>query len=229
MLKLVHEYINRKWDETGLSLEKIRANILAKNPQASISVSKLHRVFSDPENKLSLEELIMLTRDGLQQNPQELLALIGGQEYAASKDVGYKGATELIADFERREAALRKDYQEQLDKEAAMRRNIHTAFTEARDGFKQAIDTLERTHAAALQKRDDTYDRVVGHLKGQLTKLEADNLSLMERASAAEAARDQIDKRRHGVFWGMLIALLSVLALFILFILIDAPQIGAGW
>ena len=57
MLQLVHKYINEKWDETGLSLEKIRQNIMAENPSSSISVSRLHRIFSDPTYKLSLEEL----------------------------------------------------------------------------------------------------------------------------------------------------------------------------
>lgn len=228
MLKTVHEYINRKWDETGLSLERIRSGIIAANPSSSISVSKLHRMFSDPNYKLSIEELLAVVK-AMGQDPKEILAIIGEQEYVASKDVGYKGATELIADFERREEAIRKNYVDQLEKEAVLRRNIHTAFTEARDGFSQAVETLERTHAAALRKRDDTYDRVVGHLKVQLDELKEDNKLLTERASAAESAREQLDKRRHNVFWGMLLALLFVLALFILFIIIDAPQIGAGW
>lgn len=175
MLKTVHEYINIKWDETGLSLEKIRSNIIAANPSSSISVSKLHRMFSDPNYKLSIEELLSVVK-AMGQDPKEILAIIGEQEYVASKEVGYKGATELIAEFERREAALRDDYEDRLEKEAVLRHNIHEAFIAARDSFKQALELLETTHNAALKKRDETYERSVGHLKNQL--IEKDDVIL---------------------------------------------------
>lgn len=175
MLKTVHEYINIKWDETGLSLEKIRSNIIAANPSSSISVSKLHRMFSDPNYKLSIEELLSVVK-AMGQDPKEILAIIGEQEYVASKEVGYKGATELIAEFERREAALRDDYEDRLEKEVVLRHNIHEAFIAARDSFKQALELLETTHNAALKKRDETYERSVGHLKNQL--IEKDDVIL---------------------------------------------------
>lgn len=175
MLKTVHEYINIKWDETGLSLEKIRANIISANPSSSISVSKLHRMFSDPNYKLSIEELLSVVK-AMGQDPKEILAVIGEQEYVASKDVGYKGAAELIAEFERREAALRDGYEDRLKKEAILRHNIHEAFIAAKDSFKQALELLETTHNAALKKRDDTYERSVGHLKKQL--IEKDDVIL---------------------------------------------------
>ena len=187
MLKLVHEYLNKTWDETGLSLERIRQNIMDADPSASISVSKLHRIFSDPNNKVSLEDLIQIVRYGFKRNPQELLAIIGEQEYVASKEVGYKGAAELIAEFERREAALRDGYEDRLGKEAILRRNIHEAFIAARDSFKQALELLETTHNAALQKRDETYERSVGHLKKQL--IEKDDVILNAEAKFGAAIK----------------------------------------
>ena len=168
MLTLVHQHINQLWEETGLSLEKIRQNIVDHNPDASISVSKLHRILSDPMCKLSLEDLLMIIRDGFRRDPNVLLAKIGGQEYAASEPVGYQGATALIADFERREAAIRKAYTEQLEKEAVIRENIRAAFTAAKEGFDKSVDVLQQQHEAALKKRDETYERAVGHLKQQL-------------------------------------------------------------
>lgn len=186
MLKTVHEYINIKWDETGLSLEKIRSNIIAANPSSSISVSKLHRMFSDPNYKLSIEELLAVVK-AMGQDPKEILAIIGEQEYVASKEVGYKGAAELIAEFERREAALRDGYEDRLEKEAVLRRNIHEAFIAAKDSFKQALELLETTHNAALQKRDETYDRSVGHLKKQL--IEKDDVILNAEAKFGAAIK----------------------------------------
>lgn len=168
MLKLVHEHINQLWEETDLSLEKIRQNIIEKNPEASISVSKLHRILSDPLSKLSLEDLLMLIRDGFKKDPNVLLAKIGGQEYEDSKDVGYKGAAALIADFERRETAIRTAFTEQLEKEKVLRANIHQAFNEAKDAFDRAVSTMTAEHEAALKHRDETYDRAKNHLKEQL-------------------------------------------------------------
>lgn len=168
MLKLVHEHINQLWEETDLSLEKIRQNIIEKNPEASLSVSKLHRILSDPLCKLSLEDLLMLIRDGFKKDPNVLLAKIGGQEYEDSKDVGYKGAATLIADFERRELAIRKAFTEQLEKEKVLRANIHQAFNEAKEAFDRAVSTMTIEHEAALRHRDETYDRAKNHLKEQL-------------------------------------------------------------
>lgn len=196
MLTLVHEHINHLWDETGFSLEKIRQNIVERNPDASISVSKLHRILSDPLCKLSLEDLLMLIRDGFRKDPNVLLAKIGGQEYAASEPVGYQGATALIADFERREAAIRKAYTEQLEKEAGIRKNIHAAFNEAKSAFDHSVEVIQQNHEEALKKRDDTYERSVGHLKQQLLidadeyhkAVTAKNEQLQEMAEHAGAA-----------------------------------------
>ena len=110
------------------------------------------------------------------------------------------------------EAAIRKAYQEQLDKEAVMRKNIHQAFLDAKEGFTHAINLLESTHAAALQKRDDTYDRVVGHLKTQLVEMKEENQHLTERASSAETARTEVERNRHQVFrfFSVIVAIMGI-------------------
>ena len=168
MLKLVHEHINQLWDETGFSLEKIRQNIIERHPTESISISKLHRILSEPSCKVSLDDLLMVVQDGFRRDPNVLLAKIGGQEYEDSKDVGYKGAAALIADFERRETAIRTAFTEQLEKEKLLRANIHQAFNEAKDAFDRAVSIMTAEHEAALKHRDETYDRVKIHLKDQL-------------------------------------------------------------
>jgi len=206
LLKLVHEYLRNKWDETGLSLEKIRQNIINKNPQNSISVSKLHRIFSDPTYKLSLEEMMFIT-EALGQDPNELLAKIGGREYAASKPVDYKGATALIADFKRREDDIHKMYTVQLEKEAVIRENIRVAFTAAKEGFDHAVDVLQTQHEAALAKRDDTYDRTVGHLKTQL----------VDARDALGKAEEKFGAAIKSVKWWRFVAVLTSCALAVSF------------
>ena len=200
MLKLVHEHINKLWDETGFSLEKIRQNIIERHPTESISISKLHRILSEPSCKVSLDDLLMVVQDGFRRDPNVLLAKIGGQEYADSKEVGYKGTTELLADFAKREAGLHSHYGDLLKKEAVMRRNIHQAFTDSTERFDRATELFE-TH---------------------LSELKEENENLIKRNAKLETSRK-------AMFWGMLSALLSVVILFVIFILIDAPEIGAGW
>lgn len=214
MLKLVHEHLNNLWEETGLSLEKIRQNIIDRNPDASISVSKLHRIFSDPLCKLSLEDLLMLIRDGFRKDPTPLLAKIGGQEYAASEPVGYQGATALIADFERREAAIRKDYTDQLQKEAVIRENIRMAFTAAKEGFDKAVEVLQQNHEAALKKRDETYERAVGHLKQQL-QIDAEEYhnALASKDEQLQGVSEHAGAAMKSLKWWRFVSVVSSLAL----------------
>lgn len=214
MLTLVHEHINRLWDDTGLSLDKIRQNILERNPSNSISVSKLHRILSDPTCKLSLEDLLLIIQDGFRKDANVLLAKIGGQEYAASEPVGYQGVTALISDFERRETAIRKAYAEQLDKEAVIRKNIQGAFVEAKNGFDHAVDVLEKTHAAALAKRDETYDRTVKHLKQQLaTDAEEYHKAISDKDDSLKTLAEHAGAAMKSMKWWRFAAVFSLFAL----------------
>lgn len=133
-------------------------------------------------------------------NMRDLYARAGEQEMKDSEQVDYKGATALLNDFHHIEAS-----------------------------YKEHLASLERSHAAALKHRDDTYERSVSYLKAQIKELKQDNLDLLERASRAEAVRDQLDKRRHNVFLGMLTIIVLILLLFALAIFADLPQIGMGW
>ena len=149
MLAKVHQFFNQMWADTGFSLERIRQNILDANPSASISVSKLHRIFSDPNSKPSFEDVIMITRDGFKRDPNELWAIIGGQEYAASAQVDYKGAAALIAEHNAQLAALEARYEAQLERGRATREGMQLSFT-------LALDEIKQSHAADLQHRDAT-------------------------------------------------------------------------
>lgn len=138
--------------------------------------------------------------DALGANMRDLYAQVGEQEMKDSQQVDYKGASALLEDFSKRESL-----------------------------YKDHLSTLERSHASALKNRDETYERSVSYLKNQIAELKQDNKDLLERATRAEAVRDQLDVRRHHVFWGMLSIILVVLVLFAGAIIADLPQIGMGW
>lgn len=138
--------------------------------------------------------------EALGANMRDLYVQVGEQEMKDSQQVDYKGATALLDDFSRRESL-----------------------------YKEHLSSLERNHIAALQKRDENYERSVAYLKSQIAELKQDNKVLLERASRAEAVRDQLDARRHQVFWGMLSIVIVILVLFAGAIIADLPQIGMGW
>ena len=167
MLATVHAYLNRKRIEGGHTLGRIEQAISIKHPEISMSDTKLSKIFKDPKAKVSMEELFAIV-EAMELDKQEILAILGEQEYRASEGVGYKGATELIADFERRETAQREHYEKLLEKEAALRNNINIAFTEAKGAFDHAVEVIQQNHADALRERDAVYTRTVTHLKTQL-------------------------------------------------------------
>lgn len=195
----VHTYLTVKKAETGTTLGKIEQYIEEHYPELSMSDTKLSKIFKDPKAKISIEELFAIV-EAMKLDRREILSILGEQEYRASEAVGYKGASELIADFQRRESNLHATYKEQLEKEAVIRRNIHKAFTDSTDRF----------------------DRATGLFEAHLSDLQDDNKELVKRVAKLETSRK-------AMFWGLLTALLSVIALFVVFIVIDAPQIGAGW
>lgn len=63
-----------------------------------------------------------------------------------------------------------------------------------------------------ISMHEKNYERVVNHLKQQLSDLTAENSSLIARAEKAEARAHDLDRRRHHVFWGMLALCFAMLA-----------------
>lgn len=213
MKKIYTDYLIRLKEIAKVSFETMQDAL-------GISASTLCRYFKgDAEPTVDTLERIVEYLGG---NMRDLYAQIGEQEMKDSEKVDYKGATALLEDLHRHEAM----YKEHCDLRVA---HAEELYKHLQDSFDASIATLERSHAAALLKRDETYDRTAKYLKEQVLDLKQDNKNLLERASKAEAARDQLDARRHHVFWGMLSIILFLSVALVTYIVIDAPQIGAGW
>lgn len=196
-----------------------------------ISDSTLCRWFKGEGNP-SVDELEQLF-EAMGSDMSEVFAEIGKQELIASEKVEYKGADALLADFSRREAIYKENCDQRVAHQIELREKMQNS-------FDAMISTLSHEHDVALKKRDETYDRTTEYLKKLVESLERKNDSLTERmkdaerrAEVAERIRDDIDKRRHHVFWGMLAALLFIILLFagliVFMILVDWPWIGLGW
>ena len=200
--------------------EKKKTSFDAMQDPLGISASTLCRYFKgDAEPTLDTLERIVEYLGG---SMRELYAQVGESEMIASEKVDFKGADALLEEFSRREAAYKENCEQRLAHAVELRRQLQHSFDEA-------IATLERTHADALKKRDETYERSASYLKDLVTDLKADNKELRERAATAEAERAELDRRRHHVFWCMFGLLAAVILLFAGAIVADLPQIGMGW
>lgn len=155
---------------------------------------------------------------------RDVFADVGEQELRASRKIDYMGADALLADFERRE----KIYKDNCDARIAHQIELREKLQES---FHTAIASLEKTHADALKKRDETYSSSVGYLKEDLRVIREKNRELMnqaleaeKRADIAQEQRADIDERRHDVFYAMLrLCIILSISFFIAGICIAPP------
>lgn len=223
MLKIVHNWLNEKWDVTGLSLEKIRNRIIERHPEQSISISKLHRIFSDQNSKVSLEEVIMLA-EAFDSDPNELLALIGGREYVASEKVDYKGAEALLHDFSLEKAQIRKEYEIRIEQSIKAREETQQAF----NAITQKMEEQYRRNADYLTKLVEESKEYNANLTERAVRAEENAKAADERAEKAQARADALDRRRHQVFWCMIVIVFALLGLLFASFVLNIPSIGWG-
>lgn len=182
--------------------ERAKISFVALEGKTGISDSTLQRWFKG-DGSPSVDDLERIF-EALGGNIRDVYDQVGEQEMRASEKIDYKGADALLAEFAERIKIIQGNCDTRVAHQIELREKLQ-------ESFGEAIKSLESSHAAALKKRDETYDRSVGYLKEELRQTREKNRELMDRAVAAEkradiaqAQRDDIDKRRHNVFWGML-------------------------
>lgn len=203
--QITEKLINMR-ERSGLSYETL-------SEKTNFSKSTLHRWFSG-EAAPSVDDLPILV-SAMDGDIGEIYESVARQEMVATQNIDYEGATAMVARYETEIAALR-------ERLALINDHHDREIANMRDHYAHNIKLLDDAHALALDRRDKTYERSVSYLKERVEKLD-------ERAAAAEARLRELDARRHNVFWGMLIVIVLLIALFVLAIVIDAPQIGLGW
>lgn len=96
-------------DEQRLSFDTIYQ-------RTGISVSKLQRIFTGQQS-MSVDDFELICEKGLNLDLDDVYARFGRQEFRDSEDVDYKGAKELLADFNQQKDALREQYEERVTRE----------------------------------------------------------------------------------------------------------------
>ncbi len=103
------EILTTAKDKTRLSYEAIYQ-------RTGVSVSKLQRIFTG-QGSLSTDDFELICEKGLGLDLDEVYARFGRQEFRDSQDVDFKGAKELLSDFDRQKEALRNQYEERVQRE----------------------------------------------------------------------------------------------------------------
>jgi len=114
-------------------------------------------------------------------------------------------------------ADIRKEIKHIEDMYAERESRMQQQYAERLSSINAQMDMLRQHHEQALAKRDETYERSTAYLKQQVATMQEERKENQEeiasqrvRAEKAEAHAENIDRRRHNVFWGMLAALIVV-------------------
>ena len=216
MRKIYLDFLTQKKDTKKLSYDDI---VITSN----MSKSKLQRIFTGQVDP-TVSDLEAIVEKGLGASMMELYALIGRQEFKDSESLDYKGAKELLSDFNAEKAQIRTEYQTRIDQLVATSDERQKAFTLA----LEKLSTQYKVNA----------DYLVGiildneaYIRDLLAKTEAANkiaAEAQERAKNAEKRIDSLDKHRHQVFWSMLLLVFVLLGIIIASVVLNIPAIGWG-
>lgn len=97
--------------------------------RTGISVSKLQRIFTG-QSTLSTDDFELICEKGLELDLDEVYAKFGKQEFRDSEEVDYKGTKELLADFAKKEEAIKADFEARIEREREIVRYLKTLVDE---------------------------------------------------------------------------------------------------
>ncbi len=223
MKEIYLNYLTQKKDTKKLAYDVLEE-------KTNISRSKLQRIFTG-QLDVTVSDLETIVEKGFEESTDELYAQMGKQEFRDSKEVDYKGAKELLSDFNAEKAQIREEYEKRIGQSIKAREDTQTAFSSAletlgdqyrknadyltgiiKDNEAYIRDLLSQTEranviAAAAQKRAEESD---------------------ERADAAELENRTTRKKMYKLFAGMLAILIVVLGFLMFIIIADVPHLGGG-
>jgi len=210
------DYIAQLRDEKRLSYDDLV-------PRTNMSKSKLQRIFTG-QTEPTVSDLEIIVEQGLKGRIDDLYAKVGAQEMKDSQSLDYKGARALLDDFNAEKTQIRKEYQTRIDQLVA-------AGDERQKAFTVALDQI----GAQYRKNADYLTGIIkdneNYIRDLLEKTEQANgiaQAAQERASRAEKRIDDLDKRRHHVFCGMLSIVLILIVVIIASFILNLPAIGWG-
>lgn len=216
MRQIYLDYISQMRDEKRLSYDDLV-------PRTNMSKSKLQRIFTG-QTEPTVSDLEIIVEQGLKGRIDDLYAKVGEQEMKDSEGLDYKGARALLDDFNAEKLQIRKEYQSRIEQLVATSDERQKAFTIA---LKQIEEQYRKNadYLVGVVNDNEIY------IRDLLVKTEnANNIAAaaQKRAETAEKRADDLDKRRHHVFWAMMVLVLLLIGVIIASMILNIPSIGWG-
>lgn len=216
MRQIYLDYLAQTRDEKRLSYDDLV-------PRTNMSKSKLQRIFTG-QTEPTVSDLEIIVEQGLKGRIEDLYARIGEQELKDSENLDYKGARALLDDFNAEKKQIRTEYQTRIDQ-------LVSANDERQKAFSEALTQLSNQYRINANYLTDIILDNEAYIRDLLAQTEQANgiaQAAQGRAARAEKRIDDLDKRRHHVFWGMLSVILILIGVIIASFVINVPAIGWG-
>lgn len=230
-------------------MKEIYLNYLTKNKDAkklaydvleektNISRSKLHRIFTG-QLDVTVADLEVIVEKGFGESTDELYAQMGRQEFRDSKDFDYKGAKELLSDFNAEKAQIREEYEKRIAQSIEAREEAQLSFNLALaqigDQYRRNADYLtgiindNEAYIRDLLAKTEQANTIATAAQKHAEEAE-DRAKIADgRADSAELENRTTRKKMYMLFSGMLFLLVFVVILFALGIVLDLPLLGMG-
>lgn len=230
MKEIYLNYLTQRKDAKKLAYDVLEE-------KTNISRSKLQRIFTG-QLDVTVADLEIIVEKGFGESTDELYAQMGKQEFLDSKEVDYKGAKELLSDFNAEKAQIREEYEKRIGQTVKAREETQLSFNIALaqigDQYRKNADYLtgiindNEAYIRDLLAQTERANMIAAAAQKHAEEAE-DRAKIADgRADSAELENRTTRKKMYMLFSGMLFLLVFVVILFALGIVLDLPLLGMG-
>lgn len=215
--------------------KKLAYDVLEK--RTNISRSKLQRIFTG-QLDVTISDLEVIVEKGFEERTDELYAQMGRQEFRDSKDFDYKGAKELLSDFNAEKAQIREEYEKRIAQSIEAREEAQLSFNLALaqigDQYRKNADYLtgiindNEAYIRDLLAKTEQANTIATAAQKHAEEAEDRAKNADGRADSAELENRTTRKKMYKLFFAMLVLLIAVFGILMFVIIADVPQIGGG-
>lgn len=95
--------------------------------------------------------------------------------------------------------------------------------------LKAQMDLQQKHYTEMIDKQEAKYNSNVRYLKDQVEIMQKERTETRAELDRQKNRADELDRKRHNVFWGMLTVIILLLVFMAVMMIVDAPGIGMGW
>lgn len=230
MKEIYLNYLTQKKDAKKLAYDVLEE-------RTNISRSKLQRIFTG-QLDVTVSDLETIVEKGFEESTDELYAQMGKQEFRDSKEFDYKGAKELLSDFNAEKAQIREEYEKRIGQSIKAREETQAAFTSALetlgDQYRKNADYLtgiikdNEAYIRDLLAQTERAGAIAAAAQKRAEEAEARAKIADERTDSSELENRTTRKKMYKLFAGMLAILIAIFGFLMFIIIADVPYLGGG-